>query len=52
MGWLSPGGWLLLELGGDQAEPMGRLLRELGFMGLDVMADDDGDPRAIYARFG
>ncbi len=52
VGWLSPGGWLLLELGGDQAEPMGQLLRELGFVGLDVMADDDGDPRAICARLG
>ena len=52
VGWLSPGGWLLLELGGDQAEPMGQLLHELGFAGLDVMADDDGDPRAICARLG
>ena len=51
-GWLRPGGWVLLELGGDQAEPMGRLLLELGFEGLDVMADEDGDPRAICARLG
>ncbi|MDQ6617178.1 MAG: putative protein N(5)-glutamine methyltransferase [Actinomycetota bacterium] len=50
--WLRPGGWLLLELGGDQAEPMERLLRELGFSGTDVMADDDGDPRAICAQLG
>ena len=50
--WLSPGGWLLLELGGDQAEPIGQLLRELGFEGVDVMADEDGDPRAICARLG
>lgn len=49
-GWLSPGGWLLLELGGDQAEPIGRLLHDFGFEGLDVMADEDGDPRAICAR--
>jgi release factor glutamine methyltransferase len=48
--WLRPGGWLLLELGGDQAEPIGRLLHELGFEGLDVTTDDDGDPRAICAR--
>ncbi|MGH2591360.1 MAG: putative protein N(5)-glutamine methyltransferase, partial [Actinomycetota bacterium] len=48
--WLRHGGWLLLELGGDQAEPMERLLRELGFEGLDVMADEDGGPRAICAR--
>ena len=50
--WLSPGGWLLLELGGGQAEPIGRLLHELGFEGLDVMADEDGDPRAICAHLG
>jgi release factor glutamine methyltransferase len=48
--WLKAGAWLLLELGGDQAEPIGRLLRELGFEEVDVMADEDGDPRAVYAR--
>jgi release factor glutamine methyltransferase len=50
--WLRPGGWILLELGGDQAEPIGRLLHDVGFEGLDVMADEDGDPRAICARLG
>ena len=50
--WLTPGGWLLLELGGDQAEPIGRLLREHRFEELDVMADEEGDPRAICARLG
>lgn len=50
--WLRPGGWLLLELGGDQAEPIGQLLHAYGFTGLDVMADEDGDPRAICARLG
>lgn len=50
--WLRPGGWLLLELGGDQAEPIGRLLLDSGFEGPDVMADEDGDPRAICAHLG
>ena len=50
--WLRPGGWLLLELGGDQAEPIGRLLHDMGFEGVDVMADEDGDPRAICAHLG
>jgi release factor glutamine methyltransferase len=50
--WLSPGGRLLLELGGDQADPMGRLLHELGFVGLDVMTDENGDTRAICAQLG
>jgi release factor glutamine methyltransferase len=48
--WLRPGGWLLLELGGDQADPIGRLLQAHGFGTPDVMADEDGDPRAICAR--
>ncbi len=48
--WLRPGGWLLLELGGDQAESIGRLLHESGFEGVDVLADEDGDPRAICAH--
>jgi release factor glutamine methyltransferase len=50
--WLRPGGSLLLELGGDQAEPIGRLLGEVGFDALDVMVDEDGDTRAICARSG
>ncbi len=48
--WLRSGGWLLLELGGDQAEPIGDVLRAVGFEGLEVMADDDGDPRALCAQ--
>ena len=48
--WLRPGSWLLLELGGDQAEPIGRLLDGLGFAETEVMADEDGDPRAIRAQ--
>ncbi len=51
-GWLRPGGWLLLELGGDQAGPMRHLLGELGFGAIDVMADEDRDPRGICARLG
>lgn len=48
--WLGPGGWLLLELGGDQASPIARLLVGLGFDAPDVMVDEEGDPRAICAR--
>jgi len=50
--WLRPGGSILLELGGDQAEPVGRLLRRLGFEEVDVMVDEDGDQRAVAARLG
>lgn len=48
--WLRPGGWLLLELGGDQAGPIGRNLAELGYDNIEVMSDEDGDPRAVCAR--
>ena len=48
--WLRPGGWILLELGGDQAGPIGQLLHEVGFEEVEVMADEDGDRRAICAR--
>jgi len=49
--WLAPGGWLLLELGGDQVAPIARLLHSLQFGQVEVMADEDGDPRAICARW-
>ncbi len=51
-GWLSPGGWLMLELGGDQADSIGDLLHDSGFSEFDVMSDEEGDPRAICARLG
>jgi release factor glutamine methyltransferase len=47
--WLRPGGSLLLELGGDQADPLGELLVDLGFETPEVMVDDEGDPRAVSA---
>ena len=42
---LGAGGRLFLELGGAQAQPIGRLLRERGFEEIDVIADEEGDPR-------
>ena len=47
--WLRPGGWLLLELGGDQIERLSPVLRQLGFRRPQPMADEDGHPRAICA---
>jgi release factor glutamine methyltransferase len=47
--FLRPGGALLLELGGEQAEVVGSLMRELGYGQIDVWADDDGDLRGIEA---
>ena len=48
--WLRPGGWLLLELGGDQAEQLGGSLDDAGFETPEVLVDEEGDPRAICAR--
>jgi release factor glutamine methyltransferase len=48
--WLHPSGWLLLELGGDQADVVGSVLVDSGYEEIDVMADEDGDPRAICGR--
>jgi release factor glutamine methyltransferase len=48
--WLRPGGWVLLELGGDQAAGMATALAELGLEEVRVHRDDDGQDRAIEAR--
>lgn len=45
--WLRPGGWLLLELGGDQAGPVADLMSATGLGQVAVLRDDDGDDRAI-----
>jgi release factor glutamine methyltransferase len=50
--WLRPGGHLLVELGGDQAETLTPVLRSRGFEEPDVLRDPEGDPRAIVARIG
>ena len=48
--WLRPGGRLLLELGGDQAGPVGDEMRLAGFAGITVFTDAEGDPRAVEGR--
>lgn len=47
MRWLRPGGWLLLELGGEQAAPVGDEMSRAGFVDISVLSDDEGDDRAI-----
>lgn len=47
--FLRPGGGLLLELGGDQAAPVGAQMREAGYGEIEVWADEDGDVRGIEA---
>jgi release factor glutamine methyltransferase len=50
--WLRPGGWIFLELGGDQAEPIGSLMARTGFDSIEVLEDEDGDPRGAGGRLG
>lgn len=50
VGWLRPGGSVLLELGGDQAREATGILTDLGLTDLRVHADEDGQDRAIEAR--
>jgi release factor glutamine methyltransferase len=49
---LKRGGHLLLELGGDQPEPVRRALRAGGFGAIEVMRDAEGDARGVSARLG
>ena len=47
---LHPGGALLLELGGDQAEALGVVLAAAGFAPPRLFEDEDGDVRGIEAK--
>ncbi|MEZ5406981.1 MAG: hypothetical protein R2761_03085 [Acidimicrobiales bacterium] len=49
---LRPGGHLVAELGGDQAEVVVAEWSALGYRRATVLADDDGDLRAVEARWG
>lgn len=49
--FLRPGGTLALEMGGDQAAPLGDCLRGAGYVAIAVLADSEGDPRAIHAVY-
>lgn len=48
--WLRPGGWLLLEIGGDQAPAVAADMEAAGFEAIAVLSDDEGDHRAIEGR--
>ena len=47
--FLRPGGALLLELGGDEADALGAGLERAGYGDVAVMVDEDGDVRGIEA---
>ena len=48
-GWLRPGGALILELGGGQADALTDDLRAAGFAPDEVLRDDEGDVRGVEA---
>jgi release factor glutamine methyltransferase len=50
--FLRPGGALLLELGGAQAEVLDDELARLGYVDVTVLVDEDGDVRGIDATLG
>ena len=47
--FLRPGGALLLELGGEQADALADDLARFGYADVAVLADEDGDVRGIEA---
>jgi release factor glutamine methyltransferase len=51
-GFLRPGGAVLLELGGDQAEVLRPTLDSLGYASVRTWSDEDGDLRGLQATYG
>ena len=45
--YLRPGGALVLELGGEQADAVGAAMERAGYSGIDVWSDAEGDVRGI-----
>jgi release factor glutamine methyltransferase len=50
-GWVRPDGWLGLEVGGDQVDEVVALFEGEGYHSVEVLEDDDGDPRAVCGRW-
>ncbi len=48
--WVRPGGWLLLEIGGDQVIGAEATFTASGFRAVQVLEDGDGDVRGIYGQ--
>lgn len=47
---LRPGGWLFLELGGEQGPPMESALADSGWREVSMWTDEEGDLRGLSAR--
>jgi release factor glutamine methyltransferase len=50
--YLRPGGAILLELGGEQADALAGDLARLGYVDVTVLVDDYGDVRGVEATLG
>jgi len=48
--WVRSGGWMVLEVGGDQIPAVSALFEGAGYAAVDVLEDDDGDPRGVYGQ--
>ena len=48
--WLRPGGSVLLELGGEQADELSTIMSDAGLTAIRVHRDEEGRDRAIEAR--
>ena len=49
--WLSHGGWLVLEVGETQAEPLAKLLGTIGYDSVEVGPDLAGRERVVEGRW-
>jgi release factor glutamine methyltransferase len=50
--WIKEGGWLLLEIGGDQMPEATSVFSDVGFLDVGGLCDGDGDLRAVFGRLG
>ena len=49
--YLLPGGYLIFEIGYDQAEDVSGLMRGAGYTGIQVKKDLAGLDRVVYGRY-
>ena len=49
--YLKPGGWILFEIGHDQAEEVSALLAQAGYDKIDVKKDLAGLDRVVSAMY-
>jgi len=49
--YLKRGGWLIFEIGSDQAEAVKTLLQEAGYENIEVKKDLAGLDRVVYGMY-